>query len=144
MIFIYIYINIYYHPWKDRVQQLTAQPWKSPKKVHLTSLSSPTIRISLCCEQSMWERLRLCHSYAFHGHGNQDEKYSSLCDSSSHRRAVRPPISTIPINSSNMCTRILQKYFLINISIERIRYPETIPINSKRLYCNPIHVWKYI
>ena len=54
-----IYIYIYTHRWKDTVKQLTAQPWKSPKKVHLASLSSPTIRISLCCEQPRWEILLL-------------------------------------------------------------------------------------
>ena len=52
-------IYIYTHRWKDTVKQLTAQPWKSPKKVHLASLSSPTIRISLCCEQPRWEILLL-------------------------------------------------------------------------------------
>ena len=78
MIYIYININIYMytHRWKDTVKQLTAQPWKSPKKVHLASLSSPTIRISLCCEQPRWEILLLYSLAATARHTDSLYSYS--------------------------------------------------------------------
>ena len=60
---------------------------KVQKKVNLASLSSPTIRISLCCEQSMWEILLL---------------YSS------HRLAMRPHASTIWINSYNIYSTMIR------------------------------------
>ena len=85
---IYIYIYII-----DERTQFNTSPLnhdklqKSPKKVNLASLSSPTIRISLCCEQSMWEILLL---------------YSS------HRLAMRPHASTIWINSYNIYSTMIR------------------------------------
>ena len=52
---IYIYISLSSmkgHSWTTHRWIITKS-----KKVHLASLSSPTIRISLCCEQPRWEIL---------------------------------------------------------------------------------------
>ena len=52
---IYIYISsMKGHSWTTHRWIITKS-----KKVHLASLSSPTIRISLCCEQPRWEILLL-------------------------------------------------------------------------------------
>ena len=70
----YIYISsMKGHSW-------TTHRWiiKKSKKVHLASLSSLTIRISLGCEQPRWENTT---------------SVFSRCDGSSHRLAARPHTS---------------------------------------------------